>query len=247
MHSRAFVCLLSVYATLTLPVTSWAQEAAPNEVTADKALAAPVAEVPQGWAFKLTVGGTGSYGYSSNVVGTIDGSTVQLGLLVSGAENLTWGQSSWENDLKINEAETRTPQMSAFVKSADELALASTYLYHVPGLDWVGPYGRAAMTTQVFSSYDVRSSDVTIIRTFRNGTAQTKEIPAGHHIQLTKPFGADALLKLVGEYERAVVREDQARRRHAARHRPQRFHPGRRQGDDGDRGDAAREIHPSRR
>ena len=41
---------------------------------------------------------------------------VQLGLLVSGAENLTWGQSSWENDLKINEAETRTPQMSAFVK-----------------------------------------------------------------------------------------------------------------------------------
>jgi hypothetical protein len=201
MFSRELIVPLALGVALTLPFAAHAaNEVLPTEVAADKALAVPPADAPQGWALKLTVGATGSYGHSSNVVGAIDGATVQLGVLVNGSANLTSGQSSWENALKLNETQTRTPQLASFIKSADELALQSTYLYHLPNLDWFGPFARAAMTTQIFSSYDVRPADVTIVRTFRDGTTKAKAIPLGDHIQLAKPFEPLLLKEGVGAF-----------------------------------------------
>ena len=134
------------------------------------------------------------------IVIAVDGSTVQLGLLVNGSANLTAGQSSWENGLKLNETQTRAPQLESFVKSADELALYSTYLYHLPALEWVGPFARASAATQVFTSFNAREADVTILRTFRDGRTVTKAIPRGEHIQLAKPFEPILVKEGVGAF-----------------------------------------------
>ena len=200
MIARPAVFSIVPLALLLLPFAAVGQEAVPKEVSEEQVLAAPPPDRPQGWQLKLSLGSTGSYGHSSNVVGSIDGSTVQLGLMVNGTAELVAGQHSWDNALKINEAQSRTPQLKSFVKSADELALQSTYLYHIPDIYWLGPFVRVAMTTVVFTSYDVRPTDVTTIRTFRDGTTKTKDIPAGDHIQLAKPFEPLLLKEFAGAF-----------------------------------------------
>ncbi len=177
-----------------------AQEAIPKDVTADKVLAKPAEPTPDGWALKLSLGATGSYNHSKKVVGTVDGATQQYGLIVNGSANLTAGQHAWENALKITETQTRTPQLDKFIKSADELAFQTTYLYHFDGLDWVGPFARASVTTQLFASYDVKATDTTVVRTTRDGATITKTRVAEDRINMTKPFEPMLLKEGVGAY-----------------------------------------------
>jgi len=205
---RRIVTGLAFTACLHISFLAAAQQAIPTEATADKVLAVPAKEVPQGWAFKLNVGASGSYGESSNVVGTADGATVQVGLFLNGSVNLVEDQNSWENTLKIKETETRTPQVEGFFKSADELSLQSTYLYRLPGLDWFGPYARAAATTELFDSYAVWNTDVSIVRTSRNGATQTSAIPASHRVHLATTFDPTLVKEGVGAFANPFASKD---------------------------------------
>jgi hypothetical protein len=172
----------------------------PADVSAEKVLAEKK-DKPQGFLPKLAVAATGSYNNSSKVVGTTDGGTLQLGLILSGSANLFLGQSEWENDLKVNEAVTRTPQIPKLVKSADELELKSTYIYRIPSLTWFGPYGRGRFSTQLFKGYEVRPTDVIILR-----PSQAPEFRAtGTSIALTGAFEPIFIRESVGAFANPIT------------------------------------------
>lgn len=207
MLSRRFaVTLASSWLLSSSPAA--AQEAVPKEVTAEKALATPKPDVPDGWTLKLTLGGTGSYGHSTNVVGSVDGATIQLGLLITSGASFKHGRSSWENAFRFNETQTRTPQIDSFIKSTDELALESTYLYHLPNIDWFGPFARAFGSTAAFRSYDVRPEAFNVVRTYRDGRPDTAEvIGGGDRIPLTQAFEPLLLKESVGAFAHPINEE----------------------------------------
>ncbi len=174
------------------PLSAFAEEVGvdagvPSDIKEEQVLAAKL-DAKQGFHPKLSIGATGAYNHSSQVVGTTDGSTIQLGLMLDGQANLYRGQHEWENQLKVRESTTRTPQVPTFVKSADELELKSTYLFRLESITWLGPYGRAQASTQLFHGYEVRAEDVTIRRALANGDVVEKSKPAGSAIALTTPF-----------------------------------------------------------
>ncbi|MCO4760959.1 MAG: hypothetical protein KC502_05605 [Myxococcales bacterium] len=126
------------------------------------ALAKAATPTASKWSTKLTLGGTGSANSSSHVVGAVDGTTMQLGLLLVGEANHVSGRNEWKNAMKLQHAQTRTPLMDAWVKSADNLEMQSTYLIRMKSIPWVGPFARAKLQTQVLGSYDIRPGESTI-------------------------------------------------------------------------------------
>lgn len=127
------------------------------------------------WTQKLTVGGTGSANSSSSVVGAVDGTTLQIGLLLNGEAHYKRGSHDWQNVLKIQHAQTQTPVMDSWIKSTDNLELESTYLFRLRSLTWVGPFARAKVQTQIISSHDVRPTDTTINFQDATGTQTSTE------------------------------------------------------------------------
>jgi hypothetical protein len=158
-----------------------------KDLTEDKVLGDKAAK-EDGWQLRLMVGATGSYNHSRKVVGSVDGAMIQLGLLLDGGADLVHGQHIWENALAIKQTQTRTPQIEPFIKSADELTLKTTYIYHLPSIDWLGPFVRGSLSTQLLRGYDVRAGPVTLIRNLRNGTQISKAVPSQIRFALTKPF-----------------------------------------------------------
>ena len=127
------------------------------------------AKQKDGWKNKLDVGATGAANASSKVVGSVDGATYQIGLVLQAEAKLKAGQHAWNNELKLQHAQTRTPVIDQFVKSADVLDAASTWLYELESLRWVGPYVRLKLNTQVLEGYDVRPGEVNVAKTDVDG------------------------------------------------------------------------------
>ncbi|OGQ90444.1 MAG: hypothetical protein A2289_25475 [Deltaproteobacteria bacterium RIFOXYA12_FULL_58_15] len=177
---------------MLLALPAWAQvtetDAIPEGITEDKVLGDKKDEVKDGWKHKLSVGATGSFNHSSSVVGTVDGSSVQLGLMVTGNADLILSNHTWENSLTFKETQSRTPQVDSFLKSADQLLIKTTYLYSLDSIKWLGPFGQASLDTQVFHGYDIRTEPVTIVRSKRDGTTVTRDVPAQTRFALTGPF-----------------------------------------------------------
>jgi hypothetical protein len=187
----------SFAAVVAVGVIAWsnaalAEDVIPEDVTQETVLGDETkkeeAKKPDGWADELSLSGTGSLTNSRKVVGAIDGTTAQLGAVVKGSAVLTRGQHQWETTLELKESQTRTPQVPAFIKSADDLTLKSTYVFHLQSIKWLGPYGRARASSQLFHGYDVLTDPVTVVRTTRDGTTVTKAKPALARIAVTQPF-----------------------------------------------------------
>lgn len=195
----ALVALLSPAPSLAQPV-----EIAPEDVRA-QALGEVEEVRQQGWTPRLTVGSTAAYGHSSQVVGSPDGSTVQIGVLVDGGATLARGQHEWDNGLLVKHTQTRTPLMDRFIKSSDSLDLVSTYLYHLEAIDWLGPYARFKLSTQIFAGYEVRTDDVVVRRVPLDGVAPPPEtIKAEQDIPLTDPFEPMILRESAGAFANPV-------------------------------------------
>lgn len=156
----------------------------PDDIKTEEVLTAPKEDL--GWKLKLTVGATGSYSHSSDVVGVENGATTQAGLLINSGATYIANGHEWNTTLTIKEQQTRTPAISSFAKSSDEAALRTTYLHHLKRIDWLGPYARLSAMTQLFDGYLVRADDTTVLRTRRDGSIVQKDVPAEHKISLTK-------------------------------------------------------------
>lgn len=131
------------------------------------------AKQKDGWKSKLDLGATGAANSSSKVVGSADGATYQIGLVLQGEAKLKAGQHAWNNELKVQHAQTRTPVIDQFVKSSDVLDASSTWLYELEAISWMGPYVRLKVNTQVLEGYDVRPGEVNVVKTDVDGKQST--------------------------------------------------------------------------
>jgi hypothetical protein len=201
--SAHLAVLLASATVLAQPI----DEKIAKDVTDEKVLAEKKDDAEDGWKLKLKVGATGAYNHSMNVVGAVDGSTVQLGALIDFTADLIVGQHTWENAISLKENQSRTPQISSFIKSADELSLKTTYIYNLVNPAWLGFFGRAALNTQLFHGYDIRPEAVTIVRTLRDGTAVTRAVAPQVRFALTKPFEPLMLKESAGAVAKPVAND----------------------------------------
>lgn len=140
-----------------------------------------------GWDGSLNVGASTAVSQSSNVVGRIDGTSFTFGTQISGGLLYLKQAHEWRNSLAYGLTYSRTPALPVFVKTNDELALESIYLYHVKRLPWFGPFARITLNVPFFPGDDVRNvSDVfadanspTGSTLYRNKSDQTDVIDAG--------------------------------------------------------------------
>jgi hypothetical protein len=182
----------------------------PAELTAPApaSTADGAAPPPEGWQVGLKVGSNVSLTNATNVVGSADGTSIQIGLILQGNANLRSGQHEWQNQLDINHQQTRTPLIHRFLKTADEATAQSMYLYHLQAVPWLGPFARGRGTTSLFPGDYVQADDKTIQRTYNDGTVETGTLPAGRSLRLTKAFEPTLLRESLGVFARPVEQKD---------------------------------------
>ena len=113
---------------LLISLPAFADEDDPNKNNDFDAVQLAVgATSTHGWKSKLSIGLTGSLSESSNVPGTNDGATIQVGTIVDTSLERTRRIWSWLNTLKFQYAQSRTPLLDRFVKSQDQLDIGSIY------------------------------------------------------------------------------------------------------------------------
>lgn len=179
----------------------------PKDLTAEKVFGSPETPPPDGWVKSLTIGANGAFTRSTNVVGTINGTSAQAGIIIEGGATLVSGLNRWENAVKLTESFTRTPLVGTFLKSADELRLQSTILHKLQAVQWLGPYARFLGTTSIFPGYQAYGSDQGIIKTSAGDGGQTfpaELIPAGQRLTLTKPFEPTLLRQSIGMFANPI-------------------------------------------
>ncbi len=189
----------------TAPATASPSDDADKDLNAEKMFAKQEPTTPDGWKLNLNIGATGAMTRSTNVIGTVNGTTAQAGLLVDGGATLRHGLNSWENGLKITESFTRTPTIPHFLKSADEFRLQSTYLHRLEALQWLGPYARFLGTTSLFRGWNITPTGVdTIRRTGVDGNHTDFVTSPGHKYGTTKPFEPTLLRQSLGMFANAL-------------------------------------------
>jgi hypothetical protein len=184
-----------------------------EEDTKTKALTKTATTVPDGWTASAKLG------LSANLLTTnanaaaagagSAGASFQFGVLLGAEANLKHGQHGWENKLNVQHGQTKTPNIANFIKSVDNFEVTSTYFYRLQRPDWLGPFGRFKLQTQLFKGYVVREVDVAVNRTSRDGnvvgpvtrTAQSK-------ISLTSAFEPLVLRQTVGMFGRPWQDDD---------------------------------------
>lgn len=111
----------------------------------------------KGWDGSLSVGASTAVSQSTNVVGRINGASFTFGAQLKGGLIYLRNAHEWRNTLGYGLTYTRTPALPAFIKTNDELALESIYLYHFKRLPWLGPFARVTLTLPFFPGDDVRT------------------------------------------------------------------------------------------
>jgi hypothetical protein len=183
-----------------------ATEVTPPETSTTAAPDSPPPPPASPWKYTLGIGVNGAMTRSTNVVGTVDGTSAQIGAIVDGSASYVDGQHNWENVLKLTESFTRTPAIPSFLKSADELRLQSTYIYKLKAVPWLGPYARGLGTTSLFRGYEVRGEDVVIIRNLSDGTSlPPDDKAASEKYGTTKPFEPTLLRESAGLFANPIA------------------------------------------
>lgn len=156
---------------------------------------------------KLAFSGTAALSSTSNVVGSNDGSTWNLGSIINGG--LNWRHLRGhvvENALSWQLTFTRVSVLERFYKSMDSLDFTSTYMYEIPSVPWLGPYARLRVMTSVFPGYTVKSEDTTVTRLDRAGGAvgAPKIAKARSDIDLTDAFAPTTIRESAGLFAKPV-------------------------------------------
>lgn len=201
------LALLLLLAALPAPATA-AEEDVVEELRLAREERAK-AEAVQGWTWRVALGSTVSFTHNRKVVGSLDGSAFQMGLVFDSHIFLREGPHDWRNEFKLGEAFSKQPNIDSFLKTNDQLDLMSTYFYHVPSVPWFGPFGRFALRTPIFPGWDVRAADVDIDETPADKTDAFQERAlAQEQIELTGWFEPLTLKETVGAFAAPVESEE---------------------------------------
>lgn len=119
-----------------------------------------------GWHPRLKLSGNFATGQSQDVPGSPDGVSFQFGYLINGELNYLDDseEHEWMNSLLLQLGYSQTPVVDALVKSVDTIDLKSTYLFHIPGASWFGPFVAFRLSTSMLRGYDVRGEDTQVLR-----------------------------------------------------------------------------------
>jgi hypothetical protein len=194
MHARHLSVIVSA-ALLMAPAAIRAQDAVPVEDI--KEAVAPEEEQKDGWTVSFRLGGNFNLTDARNFVGSEDGTTVQVGVVLEGNAFLLKGQHNWNNELSIQHNQTLTPQLNRFVKSFDLLDFKSTYIYKLKKPSWLGPFGRFALQTPVLPFEVVRVDSFEIVDEAGNPVT-TGVVPSGDGFELTGAFEPLQLRESIG-------------------------------------------------
>jgi hypothetical protein len=198
------LCIIAAAAFTLCPASRAAADDKPEVITedAEKKLKEAATDSLEGWTYGLNLGANFSFNHNRKVVGSIDGTTMQIGGILKGHANLLRGTHEWNSSLVVEHGQTKTPQLDNFVKSTDNLELRSLYTWRVT--PWFGPFARMRFQTQILPGYDVRADSVTIIRKEVDGTSTTETVAPQAQINLTSAFEPMLLTESAGALATAV-------------------------------------------
>lgn len=149
-----------------------------------------------GWDQYLGGSIYGNLNESKDVVGKADGSSTTLGLRLDGDLDYRRNGNEWRNNLGLNTSYARTPILDEYVKSEDILKLTSIYLFHIPEVEWAGPFVRASADTAMFAGYDNQAEAQTYEIARQDGsiaqedTDRLKLTDSFRPLKLKQSFGA---------------------------------------------------------
>lgn len=163
-----------------------------------------------GWHPMLKASGTASFSHAKNVVGTDDGSTWNLGLVINGGLDYRSKTGHiWENLLKYQLTYSKTPLFDDFVKSLDNLDFSSTYMYEIPKVPWLGPFASFRALTSLLPGYVVRPVDTGLIVQDKEGVpvGDQTTLTANERYDLTEAFSPTTLRESIGMFARPVQKK----------------------------------------
>ena len=193
--------IATLFASALIGQTALAQEVTTELIPEESATDV----LDTGWRGTLTLGASGSTVANKRVVGQADGASVTLGASITGEAEYLTGPHEVRLRAGLEEYFTRTPVIDEFVKTADNLNVEAIYFYHIPAIDWLGPFGRLAVDTPLFKGFDVRADESTYTISRVDGTVDTR---VSDRLLLTESFQPATLRQSVGMFARPV-REEQ--------------------------------------
>ena len=126
----------------------------------------------EGYHWFFTPGVSFAFGHSQDVVGQPDGYTLTLGANIATGQSYRKGSHEYRDTLAIKEAFSRTPVIDDFIKTADDIKFEALYLWHM--LEWLGPYVRFSLQSQIFESFTVQPSTVSFNVTYLDGSTEDR-------------------------------------------------------------------------
>jgi hypothetical protein len=160
----------------------------------------PAEKASPGWKPMLKASGTFAMTHSQHMVGTTDGTSVNLGFLLnSGLDYLHRAGHMWSSTLDWQLNYNYTSMLDRFTKGLDAFNLTTSYLYKIPKAPYIGPYLSFTLKTSIFKGYEVRAVDTQVIELDKDGNQiQTYEVPAKKNIDLTSFFSPTTLKESAG-------------------------------------------------
>ncbi len=107
-----------------------------------------------GWDFLLVPGASVSMTDNHKVVGQPEGLSLTLGAQLKAGALFRSGDHQFRANLDITETYTRTPIIDKLIKSTDIFKFEALYLYNI--LDWLGPYVRFSLNTNMIEGFAVQ-------------------------------------------------------------------------------------------
>ncbi len=163
-----------------------------------------------GWHPMLKTSGTVSWANSKDVVGQTDGSTWNLGYILTGQLiYLSKTGHEWKNDLGWQLNYVKTPLFDQFSKSLDNFEISSAYLYHVPKINWMGPYAQLGLKTSLLDGYMINATgaDLTIRYLDPKGNElRQATIVAQDSVDMTKAFAPTIIKQSLGAFVKPFER-----------------------------------------
>lgn len=148
MNSKILVGLTAIALAFCLPAQAeemkkLVDDAKPKEV-----------KKKDGWDFLLVPGASVSMTDNYQVVGQPEGMSLTLGAQLKAGALFRSGDHQFRANLDITETYTRTPVIDKLIKSTDIFKFEALYLYNI--LDWVGPYVRFSLDTNMIEGFAVQ-------------------------------------------------------------------------------------------
>lgn len=190
---------LLLLALIGTSATAYAQTA-PDYVP-DAVVTAPDEVKTYGWKPLLKVSANLAFGHSDNVVGMVDGATWTMGLLLnSGLSYQSESGHEWANTLNYQISFNKTPLLEDFVKNIDVFDFTSSYLYHIPGVTWFGPFASVTLKSSLFAGYDVRAVDTVYRKIPVSGDPSLVPVLAQEQFDLTNAFSPTQVRESIGVF-----------------------------------------------